>query len=1356
MSLPDDRGKVGDALLVAGYDMSDTGTDDPRLPLVTQLGEALLASTSPWRIRRLAAHGGERDLPTRGNLRREIDALLARPAAVRIVVIAAALTRTVEGLAVVCVPTLDGFREDASVPLEWIAVRVRRAASVPTALVVAVPGDPRDARAGLDALGSDAGEHVIAVDAGDPVATLRCLRDGLWSEAVDLATGTVTLRSLGDHLGRHRGAAAIQPSSSTTTVLSPRGLVRTDLAERASERPSEDVDELIGAVLPGRYRIVSELRRGGFGVVYRAHEELVDRDVAVKVLPAGLGVDAIRRFVHEIRAVGRLAHRNVVRVLHADVVRDGRMFAVMELVAGRTVEQLLEDGPIPAARALVLVRQLVAGLAAAHAAGIVHADVKPANAMVVDGADPRLVLLDFGLSRLRADALADPSGGTPLFMAPEQLRGRPIDASADVHAAALVALTLVTGAPPRTAAERARALAAFADERVRAALARSLADDPTARFASAVELAAALDDGASTASPPPARPPFRIAAPFTEEDRQDFHGRAADVERLLEHVLFRRAVVYVAPSGTGKTSLLRAGLVPRLRELEVDVVYLACRAGVAGNLAEVIAPGSASVAAAIERRAAEAPARRLVMIIDQIEALLVDRRDETRGGAVLEALGLPAWPLEAPVCVVWSVREEYLARLLDRVQRFEPGLPIVRLGPLGAAVAAEILTRTLAHRAIAIDPALLEELIRDLTGAAAGLAADLGWGDEAAVYPPHLQLAGTVLYEARAGQTIDLEVYRRAGGLATILAEHLYRVLEDELGDADTAIARDILLALVASDHTRVACEEPELLGRVRRDAAGRSEVVVIDVLHFLRDRGLVVATLGSAGEPLWDLAHDSLVVQIEAWVTATDLARRRALELVRYHLRRSRPGAPSRLGVAELRELRRHLRTGDLADLDQEWQARPSTGPRAASRLVAASRRARIHQVAAITGFGLIALAIAGALALRWRDERQLRRHEVTLRDRDIGSSVLVLRAFDWDPTTFTSTPATQVELSWTLVRPLSGEDDSPGAAFAPGDLSIRPVAPPPDAMRAAVVAARGGPAVLVVERRDRAGQPCSRVTLPIRRLPGHASPPQTLAVRVPTCEATRTGMITIPAGPFVAGGLGDPPAPYRPVDVPRESQPWLDEYAIDRTELSFALMHEFVAMREVHGISELTVPDTAQLKKADAPRRPAIGMTWQEARAVCRWLGRDLPTLDQWDKAFRGGSMINGKPNPCPRRSFVWCGGLEAGRANLRGEQVPGPAAVGTYDEDTSSYGVKDMVGNVSEWTGSPAIEYSAIPAVLDAIPTVRAVVQRIPHSFMATRGCNWSDVECMTAPLSVMAIPNPRARRTLYFGLGFRCAL
>src|SRR6185295_5150539 len=130
------------------------------------------------------------------------------------------------------------------------------------------------------------------------------------------------------------------------------------------------------SVLPGQFRLDGILARGTFGTVYRARQLAVERDVAVKVLHADIDPSSEdgRLFVHEIRSVGRIDHANVVRIHQADITHDGRLFFAMELLAGRNLQQLGEEGPLPRERAIELVRQLLEGLAAAHDAGLVHAD----------------------------------------------------------------------------------------------------------------------------------------------------------------------------------------------------------------------------------------------------------------------------------------------------------------------------------------------------------------------------------------------------------------------------------------------------------------------------------------------------------------------------------------------------------------------------------------------------------------------------------------------------------------------------------------------------------------------------------------------------------------------------------------------------------------------------------------------------------------------------------------------------------------------------------------------------------------------------------------------------------------------
>ncbi|WP_159942393.1 MULTISPECIES: serine/threonine-protein kinase [unclassified Nocardiopsis] len=223
-------------------------------------------------------------------------------------------------------------------------------------------------------------------------------------------------------------------------------------------------------VLGGRYRLLSPLGRGGMGEVWRARDELLDRRVAVKLLRSGHpdSAELVARFRREARLTARLAgHPNVV-ILHdfghdgADG-RPGPVYAVMELVAGRPLTAVLrESGPMPVPRAAGLAAQTASGLGAAHAAGIVHRDVKPGNLMVVgEGSSGgcTVKVLDFGIAALTAATRSrriTRTGqviGTPLYMSPEQVRGDRVGQAGDLYSLGAILYQLLTGRPPFTAAD---------------------------------------------------------------------------------------------------------------------------------------------------------------------------------------------------------------------------------------------------------------------------------------------------------------------------------------------------------------------------------------------------------------------------------------------------------------------------------------------------------------------------------------------------------------------------------------------------------------------------------------------------------------------------------------------------------------------------------------------------------------------------------------------------------------------------------------------------------------------------------------------------------------------------------------
>jgi serine/threonine protein kinase/Tfp pilus assembly protein PilF/TolB-like protein len=214
---------------------------------------------------------------------------------------------------------------------------------------------------------------------------------------------------------------------------------------------------MIGQVL-GHYKIIDQVGAGGMGVVYRAHDEQLDRYVAVKVLPAGVLADegTRKRFRQEALALAKLNHPNIETV-HQFGSQDGVDFLVMELISGVPLNEKLKSGPLSERDVMRLGMQLADGLTAAHECGVVHSDLKPANIFIT--ADNRLKILDFGLARLLKSgddndltqtitAESGPMAGTLPYMSPEQLRGEPTDPRSDIYAAGTVLYEMATGTRP--------------------------------------------------------------------------------------------------------------------------------------------------------------------------------------------------------------------------------------------------------------------------------------------------------------------------------------------------------------------------------------------------------------------------------------------------------------------------------------------------------------------------------------------------------------------------------------------------------------------------------------------------------------------------------------------------------------------------------------------------------------------------------------------------------------------------------------------------------------------------------------------------------------------------------------------
>ena len=256
----------------------------------------------------------------------------------------------------------------------------------------------------------------------------------------------------------------------------------------------------------GRFRLLQRLGEGAQATVWLAHDPLLDREVAVKLLKAAAEPGSVDEWLHEARAVSRLTHPNIVPVFEADT-QGGRSYLVFEYVSGGTLSQRLRAGPAPsAAEAVTLMLGVLDGLTAAHAAGLVHRDLKPSNILI--DAQGKARVMDFGIAARVSPGANTPSRivGTPGYISPEAARGAPPHPQMDVFAAALMLGEMLSGQrlnhdpDPWRAIQRVQTtdivlpsgLASGVDDALRAIVQRGLAREPSARWASAGQLREAL------------------------------------------------------------------------------------------------------------------------------------------------------------------------------------------------------------------------------------------------------------------------------------------------------------------------------------------------------------------------------------------------------------------------------------------------------------------------------------------------------------------------------------------------------------------------------------------------------------------------------------------------------------------------------------------------------------------------------------------------------------------------------------------------------------------------------------------------------------------------------------------------
>lgn len=711
---------------------------------------------------------------------------------------------------------------------------------------------------------------------------------------------------------------ALYASGRQTDALREYRSFSDHLIEEAGLDPTTELRELEGRiaindpalngatrVLRG-YELCERLGRGAFAVVHRAVQPGIQRDVAVKIIRSDLAdrPEFVRRFEHEARLVASVEHPHVVPLY--DYWREpGAAYLVMRMLRGGTVEDTLrKHGPFSRRAAIDLLEQVGGALESAHRKGVIHRDVRPANLLRDD--EGVTYLADFGIA-LPAVAVDGSIGSTPEYASPELLRGEAVGVATDVLSLGITTFEILTGRLPfadsDSHAELIRrqlndplpsvhSIRTDLPRRIDEILARATAKAPDDRYSTVAalvsDLVGVLDESStqyktmpSPLTDTPDNPYLGLQA-FDETHEAQFHGRSALITELAEALSAQPFVAVVGPSGSGKSSVVRAGLIPALRRGAItdsddwlmttmipgsnpvdslEVALLRVAVNPPASLQEQLREPGGLLRAI--RRVLPSDDSNLLIVIDQLEELFT-MNDPDEQQQFLTELAHAITAPDSPVRVVATLRADHYdvpLRHPSFADLTTKGTVTVR--PMTPTELEQVIVSPARSVGVDVEPALVAELIAGIIERPAAL--------------PLLQFALTEAFERRTAGVMMATTHDQLGGLTGAVAARADRIVESG------SVADQIQARLIFGRLVTLGDGVEDTRRRALRSEFDEGERTAWLLDAFASARLLTFDRDSTSREPTVEVAHEALLrdwPRLRGWLSE-DRVDLRALQTI-------------------------------------------------------------------------------------------------------------------------------------------------------------------------------------------------------------------------------------------------------------------------------------------------------------------------------------------------------------------------------------------------------------------------------------------------------------------------------------------